>query len=249
MNAALAGPFLEARRAESLAPALVLAVAVHVLLAVILTFGVRWQSRAPQVISVELWQPPPPPAPVVQPEPPKPAPVPEAKPEPRIEKPDIAIKVPPKPKPKPEAKPKPVAQPAPRKPDDRLAQQQLREELAREQQLLAAERERQAIKDQLAREAAAARFTAIAGWVDKIRLKIRNNIHLPPDLKGNPEALFLVTQLPTGEVLQARLVISSGHAAYDEAVLRAILKSSPLPKPDSPGVFERELKLTFRPKD
>jgi len=249
MNAALAGPFLEARRAESLAPALVLAVAVHVLLAVILTFGVRWQSRAPQVISVELWQPPPPPAPVVQPEPPKPAPVPEAKPEPRIEKPDIAIKVPPKPKPKPEAKPKPVAQPAPRKPDDRLAQQQLREELAREQQLLAAERERQAIKDQLAREAAAARFTAIAGWVDKIRLKIRNNIHLPLDLKGNPEALFLVTQLPTGEVLQARLVISSGHAAYDEAVLRAILKSSPLPKPDSPGVFERELKLTFRPKD
>ena len=249
MNAALAGPFLEARRAESLAPALVLAVAVHVLLAVILTFGVRWQSRAPQVISVELWQPPPPPAPVVQPEPPKPAPVPEAKPEPRIEKPDIAIKVPPKPKPKPEAKPKPVAQPAPRKPDDRLAQQQLREELAREQQLLAAERERQAIKDQLARDAAAARFTAIAGWVDKVRAKIRGNIVLPPDLKGNPEALFLVTQLPTREVLQARLVISSGHAAYDEAVLRAILKSSPLPKPDSPGVFERELKLTFRPKD
>jgi colicin import membrane protein len=201
------------------------------------------------LISVELWQPPPPPAPVVQPEPPKPAPVPEAKPEPRIEKPDIAIKVPPKPKPKPEAKPKPVAQPAPRKPDDRLAQQQLREELAREQQLLAAERERQAIKDQLARDAAAARFTAIAGWVDKVRAKIRGNIVLPPDLKGNPEALFLVTQLPTGEVLQARLVISSGHTAYDEAVLRAILKSSPLPKPDSPGVFERELKLTFRPKD
>ncbi len=88
---------------------MLLAVAVHVLLAVILTFGVRWQSRAPEVVSVELWQPPPPPAPEVQPEPPKPAPVPEAKPEPRIEKPDIAIKVPPKPKPKPEAKPKPVA--------------------------------------------------------------------------------------------------------------------------------------------
>ena len=34
-----------------------------------------------------------------------------------------------------------------------------------------------------------------------------------------------------------------------EGTLRAILKSSPLPKPDSPGVFERELKLTFRPKD
>ena len=85
--------------------------------------------------------------------------------------------------------------------------------------------------------------------MDKVRNKIRANIVLPPDIKGNPEALFLVTQLPTGEVLQARLVISSGHTAYDEAVLRAILKSSPLPRPDSPGLFERELKLTFRPRD
>ena len=67
--------------------------------------------------------------PVVQAEPPKPAPAIEAKPEPRIDKPDIALKAPekPKPKPKPEAAakpaPKPVAKPAPPKPDDRLAQQ------------------------------------------------------------------------------------------------------------------------------
>ena len=249
MSAALAGPFLEWRREEDLAPAIGLAVAVHVVLAAALVLGVTWQNRAPDVVTVELWQPPPPPAPVVQPEPPKPAPVPEAKPEPRIEKPDIAIKEPPKPKPKP----KPVAKAAPPRADDRLAQQRLREELAREQQTLALDRERQSIKDQLARDAArsaaAARDRAMATWVDKVRAKIRGNIVLPPDLKGNPEALYLVTQLPTGEVLQARLVISSGHTAYDEAVLRAILKSSPLPKPDSPGVFERELKLTFRPKD
>ena len=253
MMAGLAGPFLEWRREEDLAPALVLAVAVHVLLAAVLMFGVRWQSRAPEVVSVELWQPPPPPPPVARPEPPRPAPVVQPKPEPRLEKPDIAIKAPPKPKPKPKPPPKPApkpaAKPAPAKPDDRVAQQLLREELAREQQLLAAERERQAIKDQLARDAASARFQGIATWVDKVRNKIRGNIVLPPDMKGNPEALFLVTQLPTGEVLQARLVISSGHTGYDEAVLRAILKSSPLPKPDSPGLFERELKLTFRPRD
>lgn len=248
MMAGLAGPFLEWRREEDLAPALVLAVVVHVLLAVVLTFGVRWQSRAPEVVQVELWQPPPPPA--AQPEPPKPAPVVQPKPEPRIEKPDIALKAPPKPKPKPE--PKPEAKPKPKpaaKPDDAALRRLLAEAMQREQQQFAAERERQAIKEQLTRDAANARFKGIAAWVDKIRAKIRGNIVLPPDLKGNPEALFLVTQLPTGEVLQARLVISSGHAGYDEAVLRAILKSSPLPKPDSPGLFERELKLTFRPKD
>ena len=183
--------------------------------------------------------------------------MPEAKPEPRIEKPDIAIKEPPKPKPKPKPeakpKPKPVAKPAPPKPDDRLAQLRLREELAREQQVLAAARESQAIRDRMARDAARsvanARERGIATWVDRIRAKIRGNIVLPPDIKGNPEALFLVTQLPTGEVLDAKLVISSGNAAYDDAVHRAILKSSPLPKPDSAGLFARELKLTFRPVD
>ena len=245
MSAALAGPFLEWRHEDDLGPAVALAVAVHVVLAVALVLGVSWQSRAPDVVTVELWQPPAPPA--VEPEPPKPAPVPEAKPEPRIEKPDIAIKEPPKPKPKP--KPKPVAKAAPPRADDRLAQQRLREELAREQQTLALDRERQSIREQLAREAASARARAIAAWVDKIRAKIRGNIVLPPDLKGNPEALYLVTQLPTGEVLQARLVISSGHTAYDDAVHRAILKSSPLPKPDSASDFVREMKLTFRPRD
>jgi colicin import membrane protein len=255
MSAALAGPFLEWRREDALAPAMVLAVVVHVVLAAALVLGVSWQNRAPEVVSVELWQPPP----AVEPEPPKPAPVvqpaPPPKPEPRIEKPDIAIKEPPKPKPKPEAKPKPkpVAKPAPPKPDDRLAQQRLREELAREQQVLAAARDSQAIRDRMARDTArsvaTAREKGIATWVDKIRAKIRGNIVLPPDIKGNPEALFLVTQLPTGQVLDAKLVISSGHTAYDDAVHRAILKSSPLPKPDSAGLFARELKLTFRPVD
>ncbi len=247
MSAALAGPFLEWRHEDDLAPALVLAVVMHVVLAAALVLGVSWQSRAPEVISVELWQPPPPPPPVAEPEPPKPAPVPEAKPAPRIEKPDIAIKEPPKPK------PKPVAKPVPPKPDDRLAQQRLKEELAREQQVLVAARESQVIRDRMARDvarsAASAREKGIATWVDRIRAKIKGNIVLPPGIRGNPEALFLVTQLPTGEVLDAKLVISSGHTAYDEAVVRAILKSSPLPKPDSAGLFERELKLTFRPVD
>ncbi|MDH3320992.1 MAG: TonB C-terminal domain-containing protein, partial [Betaproteobacteria bacterium] len=86
-------------------------------------------------------------------------------------------------------------------------------------------------------------------WIDKIRDKIRGRIVLPPDIQGNPEALVLVTQLPTGEVLQAKLVISSGHPAYDDAVVRAILNSSPLPKPDNAGFFQRALELKFRPQD
>ncbi|MDH4093339.1 MAG: TonB C-terminal domain-containing protein [Betaproteobacteria bacterium] len=247
---AFIGPGFEVPRDEFVGPSALLALAVHAALAVALVVGVHWQSRAPAVVTVELWQAPP--APVVQPEPvrakPAPPPPPPPKPEPRIEKPDIAVKAPVKPKPKPEVKPapKPAAKPVP---DERPAQQLLADALRREQQALAADRESRAIREQLAREAQAAHDRGMQTWVDKIRAKIRGNIVLPPDLQGNPEAMVLVTQLPTGEVLQAKLVISSGHAGYDDAIMRAILKSSPLPKPDSAGLFARELKLTFHPKD
>lgn len=254
---AFVGPGFEVVREEYVGPSALLALAVHAGLALALVFGVHWQSRAPDVISVELWQAPP--QPVVQPEPARPTPPPPPpapKPEPRIEKPDIALKAKPKPKPRPEPKPeprpepKPVAKPEPAPPpDETMAQRLLAEALQREDQRRAADRERQQIRDQLLREQQAARNRAMQTWIDKIRGKIRGNIVLPPDIQGNPEALVLVTQLPTGEVLEAKLVISSGHQAYDDAVMRAILKSSPLPKPDTPGLFERDLKLTFHPKD
>jgi len=56
--------------------------------------------------------------------------------------------------------------------------------------------------------------------------------------------------LPTGDVLGTpRLRRSSGDPRYDDAVLRAILKSSPLPRPEDPKVFTRNLELRFRPQD
>jgi colicin import membrane protein len=259
-GAATSGLRFEAPRENFFGPSALLALVVHVLLVAALMLGVHWQSRAPDVVTVELWRPPPEPVarpappPKVEPPPKAAPPAPAPKPEPRIEKPDIALKAKPKPKPKPEPppkpKPEPVAKPKPAPPpDETMAQRLLAEALQREQQTFSAERERQAIKDQLAREAKSAKDRALQTWIDNIRNSIRGRIVLPLNLQGNPEALFLVTQLPTGQVLEAKLVISSGHTGYDDAVLRAILKSSPLPKPDSPGLFQRELNLTFRPKD
>ncbi len=94
-----------------------------------------------------------------------------------------------------------------------------------------------------------ARAAAQADWIRRIQSKIRGNVILPPDLPGNPEAVFEVIQLPTGEILDARLTKSSGVKAYDEAVSRAILKSSPLPRPDRADQFQRALTLRFRPLD
>ena len=235
----------------------VLAVLVHLFFLSVLVFGVRWQTKQPDAIAVELWtqlppmeqaapvqvEPAPEPAPAPKVEPaPKPEPV--AKVEPKPVKPDIAVeKTPPK---KPE--PKKVEL---KKLEPKIDQQKLmREQLARETEQVSREREKQEITQQLAREAAAAQGRAVADYVGRIRGKIRGNIVLPPDIPaGNPEAIFDVVQLPTGEVLNARLRKSSGHKPYDDAVERAILKASPLPKPERPDLFQRSLELKFRPLD
>jgi len=253
MSAATALPFAE-QPSPGKAASMFLAVAVHAALLAFLFYGIRWQTQHPAAIEVELVvaapaapqveTPPPPaeplpaPAPVakVEPEPPPPPP-----------KPEIAIKEKEKPKPlpaKPKPKPKPTSDLFQKQADQELkqsAERKMTEALS-----AAAERDLSQLK---AAQAASARNKAIADYMAKIRGKIKGNIVLPIDLKGNPEAIFDVVQLPSGEILSVRLKKPSGHAGYDGAVERAILKSSPLPKPAQGELFSRELELKFRPQE
>ena len=94
---------------------------------------------------------------------------------------------------------------------------------------------------------AASNKRGLADYAAKIRGKVRGNIVLPPSIQGNPEAIFAVDQLPSGEILAVKLKRSSGNPGLDAAIERAILKSSPLPKPDDPALFQRELKINYKP--
>jgi colicin import membrane protein len=233
------------RPEHALGRSVALSAVVHIGLVLVLFLGVRWQSHAPDTVTVDLVEAPlveaPKPAPRVEPPPPV------VKPEPpRVAKPQIAIPDKPKPKPKPEAKPKP----------DPEFQKRLQEQVAQEQKALDQQRQERELRELIAkqqadaaRQAAAARSRALNEYIARIQAKVRSSWILPPDIQGNPEAIFDVVQLPTGEVLSIRLVKSSGNAAYDAAVERAILKSSPLPLPSARELFSRELKLTFRPQD
>ena len=136
-----------------------------------------------------------------------------------------------------------------RQEEKRLAE--VRERQAREEAALRAqaERERVAVAQAAARATAAEQAKAIDDYIRRIQAKIKGNVVLPPDIAGNPEAIFDVVQLPTGEIIDATLRKSSGVRAYDEAVQRAIIKASPLPRPDSADLFRRNLTLKFRPLD
>jgi len=217
-----------------------LSLLVHAMLFAFLYFGVRWQSKHPDVVTVELWSQPaiesPQPAPVVEPKPeikPEPAP-PRVEPAPK--KPDIALE---------REKQKPLRKEEPKReqPLKFDATQRIREQLAQEQRAFSRTRERPA-------ESPSPAASAIdAGYADRIRSKIKSNIVLPPGIPGNPEAIFDVVQLPTGEVIDVKLRKSSGHSAYDDAVERAIRKGSPLPRPERAEQFRRDLQLRFRPQD
>jgi len=241
-TAAIADGFLPRQRQPAFVESFALSAIVHVALVAVLVLGVRFQSSAPESVMVELWEPPPPPpAPVVEVKPAPPPP--KVEPEPEVKKPpEIAEKAKPKPKPKPEAKkPEPKRDPA--------FEKRMREQVALEQKKLAQERNERELRDMIARQQAEARSRALAQWTDKIRGRIRGNIILPQEIAGNPEAIFDVTLIPSGDVINVRKRKSSGNAAYDDAVERAIMKSSPLPKPDDPALFQRQLELKFRPQD
>ena len=241
--------------------ALVLAILVHAIFIGVLVWSVRWQSRPPEIVSAELYAPPvkaPRPDPVPTIEPPKPVPRIEPKAEPLPLPPskserreaDIALKA----KQEEEKKQRERAESEKREREKKAVEARERQERQMEEMRAQADREaREAAAQATARAKAKAevdaKSAALADWTRRIQAKVRGNVIVPPELAGNPEAIFEVVQLPTGEIIDVQLRKSSGAKAYDEAVQRAILKSSPLPRPDRPEQFQRALTLRFRPLD
>lgn len=233
-------------------PAAALALLVHTLFFALLYFGVGWRSEQPQGMVVDIWDalPEATSASVAEPAPPEPAPVEPPKPvvkevaAPRPEPVKAEIELKDKKKPIEKVvevkKPVEVAKPVPPKVTETMkAEQAAKAEMERVRAERAAADAAQA----------AANGRVVDEFVAKIVAKIRRNIVLPPDVPDNAKAEFDVTLLPGGSVLSTKLARSSGHAAYDSAVERAILKSQPLPLPADASLFKRfrDLHLGFKP--
>ena len=231
-----------------------------------------WEAL-PVVAPPAAVKPPPPPPPVKAPEPAKAAPVPPAvvdePPPPRA--PDIALE---KKKAETErlqklkamqvAEEKVRAEAARAAHEKQLAEQKKREllrqmedeDLMRRMADEQAANEARLVKQAEARAVSGQRQAELARVVgqhrDLISAKVRGNTRLPDNLTGNPKVRCLVKLLPTGEVQSVRVTQSSGNAEYDEAVVRAIWKSSPLPLPsdrDARAAFVPELSFVHSPKE
>ncbi len=82
----------------------------------------------------------------------------------------------------------------------------------------------------------------------RIRARIKPNITFADDVMGNPAAEVEVRCAPDGTIVNRKLVKSSGNAAWDNAVLKAIDKTEVLPR-DTDGRVHSPLLISFRPKD
>jgi colicin import membrane protein len=235
--------------------------AAHLGLLAFLMIGISWNNSTPSGVEVELWDA------SQQVETPK---EPELKTEVKEEAADIAVKKkkvekePPKKEVVKEVpKPVPPAKVTPPKETPKKAEAPKAPSPAEVKANAAAEKVR---ADQLARLRAAAGAeggsggttgsgvggggNAPPGWTDKVVKKVKPLIVFNPEsISGNPATVVKVDLAPDGAILSTSILSSSGNAGWDRAVLLALTRAESLPKDDNGKIPQREVKLTFKPKD
>lgn len=251
----------------------VLSLFVHLLFLGVMIFGLSWQTRQPEAISVDLWSKLPvqgrvqPQKEAVREEPvektvekpieetkqpkieltkTKPVPVPEPKLNHATLKPDIALK----------EKERKIREEKSKKEmllkqeqQDKLRQQQ--EEQARQAQILQQLQARQ-LAQMAAAQQSAVQQSVVNEYTGRIKNKIRRYVNSQLCGTGNPELEFEISLMPTGQLLSEPVLRkSSGMPACDQAVERAIRQAEPLPVPSQPEIFSqfRDLRLKFRPNE
>lgn len=126
----------------------------------------------------------------------------------------------------------------------RAAEAELRQQLDEEdQQQIAAEQKRLAAVRAQHLRSEVARYTAL------ITQKVERNWIRPSDVKSGFSCMVAVQLMPGGGVVRASVVRSCGNAMLDRSVEAAVYKSTPLPVPGDPEMFNefRELQFKFKP--
>jgi colicin import membrane protein len=88
---------------------------------------------------------------------------------------------------------------------------------------------------------------ALANWESQIAAKITRAWLRPPTARPGIECMLYVTQVPGGEVTQVTIGDCNGDQAVRESIEAAVYRASPLPPPPDPALFDRNLKIDFKP--
>ena len=234
----------------------------HLGLLAFLIIGISWNNSTPSGVEVELWDS----VPQVQ-TPPEP----EMKTVAKEEAADIAVKKKPVEKEPPKKEvvkevPKAVKPPPPKEKETEQPKKAEAPKAPTPAEMKANAAAEKVRADQLARLRAAAGAeggsggavgggvggggNALPGWNDKVIKKVKPLIVFNAEsVSGNPAAVIQVTLAPDGAILSTSILTSSGNTSWDRAVLLALSRAESLPKDDNGKIPQREVKLTFKPKD
>ena len=118
----------------------------------------------------------------------------------------------------------------------KAAEQEMQARLAAEQERMAAQRQ-------------SAIQRMINEYVLYIQEKVQRSWIRPPGSASELSCTVEVRLIPSGEVIDAQIVRSSGNSAFDRSVESAVFKASPLPVPPDSEVMEqfRSLRFQFKP--
>jgi colicin import membrane protein len=90
----------------------------------------------------------------------------------------------------------------------------------------------------------------IQRYMRLIATKVENAFIYPPNLPDGLKCLLVIQVAPGGDVVDAKVVRSSGNAVFDRRAELAVRKASPLPVPDDPRLSQdmREFNFDFEPE-
>jgi colicin import membrane protein len=135
---------------------------------------------------------------------------------------------------------------------EREAQAQREREAAEKkaQEESAAARARQQAENELQQQLAAEAQRNAAELDEYIRMitnVIERNWIAPPTARAGLDCMVHVVQIPSGDIMDVRIATCNGDEAVTRSIEAAVRRSSPLPKPRNPALFDRNLNVRFHP--
>lgn len=90
---------------------------------------------------------------------------------------------------------------------------------------------------------------AEAAYMFAIRQRISQRWVRPPSAKAGLECVVNIRQLPGGEVVSVSIGTCNADSVVRRSIEAAVHLASPLPTPADPSVFDRDIRLIFRPEE
>ncbi|VUD52754.1 hypothetical protein TDB9533_01696 [Thalassocella blandensis] len=146
--------------------------------------------------------------------------------------------------------------------EEKRQQEQEKKRLAQEQELEKQRKNKQRLQQEFEEALKAEEgmlmeeiyATEAQSYISKIQQRVEQNWNQPPSARTGMRCTLRIQLVPTGRVVSADVIESSGNAAFDRSAVQAVKKVEVFPeiKEMSPEVFERnfrKFKFIFNPQD